>query len=115
MLATSVQTTAVKPLEDPPAPQRRGKLLIPLAITLVILAVAAVALRNTPIGQRITGHGYDSSPLPVHAIPLPVFSGAQYTVTYQDVAIDNGLATNFWYTERDEINFAAKVAADCSG
>jgi hypothetical protein len=110
MLATSVQTTAVKPLEDPPAPQRRGKLLIPLAITLVILAVAAVALRNTPIGQRITGHGYDSSPLPVHAIPLPAFSGAQYTVTYQDVAIDNGLATNFWYTERDEINFATQTA-----
>ncbi len=110
MLATTAQPSVVKPPEDPPAPKRRRKRLIALAIALVILAVAAVALRNTPVGQRIAGHGYDTNPLPVHAFALPAFAGAQYTLTYQDVAIDNGLATNFWFTEHDEIDFATETA-----
>lgn len=110
MLATSAQTSVAKPPEALPAPKRRHKRLLALAIALVSLVVTAVALRNTRFGERVTGQGYDTNPLPVHAFPLPTFTGAQYTLTYQDVAIDNGLATNFWFTEHDEINFATETA-----
>jgi hypothetical protein len=109
-LAAAPQPSVVKASEAPLPPRRRRKRLLVLAIVLVSLGVAAVTLRNTAVGERITGHGYDTNPLPVHAFPLPTFSGAQYTLTYQDVAIDNGLATNFWFTEHDEINFATQTA-----
>ena len=75
-----------------------------------MLIVAAVSLRNTSFGDRFTGDGYDTNPLPLHAIAEPPFTGADYTITYQSVMIDNGLATNLWNIEHDEVNYTTKIA-----
>ncbi|MGZ4765344.1 MAG: hypothetical protein ACXV6M_06760 [Ilumatobacteraceae bacterium] len=107
---SSAQSATTKPDEDPPRPKRLRKRLIALGIVVVALTVTAIAVRNTRLGDRFTGRGYDTNPLPLRSFPLPTFSGAQYTFTYQDVAIDNGIATNFWYTENDEVNFTSATA-----
>ena len=110
MAQSSAQSTATKPVDESPPSKRLLKRLIPLGIVVVSLTVTAIALRNTRLGDRFTGRGYDTNPLPLKSFSLPTFSGAQYTVTYQDVAIDNGIATNFWYTEHDEVNFTTATA-----
>jgi hypothetical protein len=96
--------------EQEPEPKRGHKRLIALGVAVVVLMISAVLLRNSSLGERFTGHGYDSNPLPPRSFPMPSFTGADYTLTHQMVAIDNGLATNFWTTEHDEVNFSSKQA-----
>lgn len=102
-------TTA--PAEDAPPPKRsRKRRRIILASVLVVVVFTSVAVRNTSFGERFTGTGYDTNPLPLHAIVEPPFTGAEYTITYQSVVMDNGLATNFWNIEHDEVNYTSKIA-----
>ncbi len=106
---TLANTTA--PAEEAPPPKRSHKRRrIILASVLVVVVVTSVAMRSTSFGERFTGSGYDTNPLPLHAIAEPPFTGADYTITYQSVAIDNGLATNFWNIEHDEVNYTTKIA-----
>jgi hypothetical protein len=48
--------------------------------------------------------------LPTHAQTRPVFTGATYTLSTQSVAVAGGLPTNFWRTERDEVNYTSRTA-----
>jgi hypothetical protein len=109
--ALSLSATTAPATEAAPPPQRSHKRRrIVLASVLVVLIVAAVSLRNSSFGDRFTGDGYDTNPLPVHAITAPPFTGAEYTITYQSVMMDKGLATNLWIIEHDEVNYTAKIA-----
>ncbi|HEY7626609.1 MAG TPA: hypothetical protein VH761_06055 [Ilumatobacteraceae bacterium] len=89
--------------------RRRVKATV-LTVLLVGAAGAAVTLRNTAFADRITGHGYDHNPLPATAVEPPTFMGAEYTVTYQYVGLDNGLSSNFWDIERDTVNYQTGAA-----
>ena len=104
------QSAAATPPKETPQPKRRRKRLIALGIVVGTLAITAFTMRDSRLGDRFTGHGYDTNPLPLHAFPMPSFAGVDYTVSYQSVGIDNGLATNFWRTEHDEVNYTSKVA-----
>jgi len=77
---------------------------------VVITLLLAVLFRNSAFVGRFTGRGYDTNPLPVESFPQPAFTGAVYTLTTQSVAVSEGLPTNFWRTERDEVDYTAKVA-----
>lgn len=87
--------------------RRRG---IVVTVALLSCAATAVVFRDSRFADRITGRGYDTNPLPTHSITPPAFTGAEYTVTHQSVGIDNGLATNFWDIERDNVNFTTNSA-----
>jgi hypothetical protein len=93
-----------------PRPKWRRQALIALASVVAITLVLAVVMRNSAVVERFTGKGYDTNPLPLHPIAQPLFSGAEYTLTWQSVAVSNGLPTNYWRTERDEVNYTTKVA-----
>ena len=109
--AMSLSATTAPAAETAPPPKRSHKRRrIVLASVLVVLIVAAVSLRNTAFGERFTGKGYDTNPLPLHAITEPPFTGADYTITYQSVMMDNSLATNLWNIEHDEVNYTTKIA-----
>ena len=72
-----------------PAPvkeKRSHKLLIVLGGLMAAILLLGVVFRNTAIVQRFTGKGYDTNPLPVHAVPRPAFSGAVFTSTTQSIA-----------------------------
>jgi hypothetical protein len=71
---------------------------------------ATITLRHSSLADRITGHGYDTNPLPVHGFPQPAFGGAEYSITTQSVMIDGGLSTNVWETEHDDVNYVTKTA-----
>jgi hypothetical protein len=118
-VATTVLATSLivpgpeKPPDEPP--KRKHKLLIALAIVVVITALLAVLLRNTAFGQRFTGKGYDTNPLPPQAFDRPAFTGSEYMITTQHMSVTDGLPTNFWETERDIVNYttpAAKMTLD---
>ncbi len=77
---------------------------------VVVTALLSVIFRNTAFVQRFTGKGYDTNPLPPQAFPRPEFAGAEYTIISQSVAISDGLPTNFWRTERDDVNLTSRMA-----
>lgn len=104
------QSATAAPTKEAPRPNRKRKRLIAVGIAVVVLGVTAFTVRDSRLGDRFTGHGYDNNPLPLQAFPPPSFAGVDYTVSYQSVGIDNGLATNFWSTEHDEVNYTLKVA-----
>lgn len=95
-----------------PAPEKRKhKVLIVLGGLVAVTLVLGVVFRNTAFIQRFTGKGYDTNPLPTHAVALPPFTGAEFTITTQMVSIDGGLPTNFWETEHVTANYTAPSAA----
>lgn len=98
--------------EGAPAPtSKRGRKVLAVFVGILVLAGAAgVAFRNSAFVERFTGKGYDTNPLPVHSITMPEIGGVEYTYTSQSVAITDGLPTNYWSTERDEVNFTTKSA-----
>src|SRR4249920_1369428 len=78
------QTANVVPLAaHAPRPKRRRRALIALAVIVAITLASAFAFRSSGLVERFTGKGYDTNPLPLHAIPRPPFSGAEYTLTSQ--------------------------------
>lgn len=90
--------------------RRRRNRAITLSVVLAGAAACAVAFRDSAFADRITGRGYDHNPLPAHAIAAPSFAGAEYTVTYQSVGLDNGLSSNFWDIERDTVDYSTGAA-----
>ncbi len=106
------QTTGVTPGATPPAPRpkKRRRALVVLAVVVAITMVLAIVFRNSAFVERFTGQGYDSNPLPVGPIPQPPFSGAEYTITSQSIAMTNNLPTNYWRTEHDQVDYKSKVA-----
>jgi hypothetical protein len=91
-------------------PKRSHKLLVVAGAIVVATLLLGAMFRNTALVGRITGHGYDTNPLPVEAFPQPVFSGAVYILTTQAIAVNDRLPTNYWRTERDEVDYTANVA-----
>jgi hypothetical protein len=95
-----------------PAPEKRKhKALIVLGGLLTVTLLLGVIFRNSAFIQRFTGKGYDTNPLPTHAVALPPFTGAEFTITTQMVSIADGLPTNFWDTEHVTANYKAPSAA----
>ncbi len=106
------QTAGIVPDAGAPAPRpkRSRRALVVLAVVVILTMVLAIVFRNSAVIERFTGRGYDTNPLPAHPIPQPPFAGAEYTLTSQSIAMTNSLPTNYWRTERDEVNYTAKVA-----
>ncbi len=108
------QTTGISMAAAATAPAPRSKWrrkpLIALALVVVMAMASAIVLRNSSFVERFTGQGYDTNPLPARSIPQPPFSGAEYTLTSQSVAVTNNLLTNYWRIERDEVDYKSKVA-----
>jgi hypothetical protein len=106
------QTAGIVPAAAAPAPRpkRRRKVVTTLAVVVALAIMLAIVFRNSAVVERFTGRGYDTNPLPTHPIPQPPFAGAEYTLTSQSIAMANNLPTNYWRTERDEVNYTAKVA-----
>ena len=106
----TVATTATVPPTEPSAPKRRHKVLIVLAIVIALMATTAVIFRNSALVGRFTGRGYDTNPMPLHAVPPLKFTGAQFTVTYQSVGVLDGLPTNLWFTNRWKVDYTSNSA-----
>lgn len=83
---------------------------IALAVLVIVGATCAAVFRNSSLADRITGHGYDTNPLPLHSFAQPKFDGAEYTWTFQDVSTDAGLPTNYWEIQHDTVDFSAQTA-----
>jgi hypothetical protein len=97
-----------------PAPvkeKRKHKALIVLGGLVTVTLLLGVVFRNSAFIQRFTGKGYDTNPLPTHAVALPTFTGAEFSITTQMVSIADGLPTNFWDTEHVTVNYTAPSAA----
>jgi hypothetical protein len=95
---------------EPAKSKRRHKLLFAVGALVVATALVAVIFRHSALVERFTGSGYDTNPLPTHAVAQPPFAGAVYTLSTQSVAMADGLPTNFWRTERDEVNYSTHTA-----
>ena len=91
-------------------PKRKRKRLIVLGVMVLVPMILAVVMRDSAIVERITGKGYDTNPLPTRSIDRPVFTGAEYTLTTQSIAVTDGLPTNYWETEHDLVNYATSTA-----
>ena len=91
-------------------PKREHKALIGLGILVLLVLLLGLVFHNTAFVGRFTGAGYDTNPLPLEAIPQPAFTNAVYTVTTQSIGVSDGLPTNFWRTERDEVDYKAQIA-----
>ena len=104
------QPAAADPAPVAPQPRRLRKRLIALAIVVVVVTISAFAIRGSRFGDRFTGHGYDTNPLPLHGVTRPSFTGADYTVTYQNVSVIDGLPTNVWFTEHELVNYTSSTA-----
>jgi hypothetical protein len=107
MTASQSRTIGVAPK---PKGKWRRKLLIASAIVVATVATVGLVFRNSALVERFTGKGYDNNPLPTHDIALPKIGGVEYTFSSQSVAITNGLPTNYWSNERDQVNFTTKSA-----
>jgi len=93
------------------APKQRGrKLLMVLGVLVVVTGALAVVFRDSTVVERFTGKGYDNNPLPAHSMAMPEIGGAEFTWSTQSVAITDGLPTNYWTNERDQVNFTTKSA-----
>jgi hypothetical protein len=75
-----------------------------------VMALAGVIFHNSAFVERFTGKVYDTNPLPTHAVVKPAFTGGVYTLVSQSVTMSDGLPTNFWRTERDEVNYSSSTA-----
>ncbi len=91
-------------------PKRKRRRLIALAVVVLVPLTLAIVLRDSAFVERITGKGYDTNPLPTHSFDRPVFTGAEYTITTQLIAITDGLPTNYWETEHDLVDYTASTA-----
>jgi hypothetical protein len=91
-------------------PKRRRICLIALGALVLLLLSMGVVFHNSALVERFTGKGYDTNPLPTHAVPRPAFDGADFTMTTQSVSTFSGLPTNYWTTEHDKVNYPDKVA-----
>ncbi|MDP9465559.1 MAG: hypothetical protein M3P52_13110, partial [Actinomycetota bacterium] len=113
-VATTLEAAALEFANSAPTtntpPKRRHKVLIALGILIAVTLTTAVAFRNSAFVERFTGNGYDTNPLPLHGFPQPEFAGAQYTLGFQDVAVVDGLPTNYWYTGHVEVDYTTNTA-----
>jgi hypothetical protein len=110
---TGSGSAAGRPAAQPK--QRTHKRLIALAILVAITLILALVFRNSAFVERFTGSGYDDNPLPTHSFEQPVFTGSEYTITTQSIAMSDGLPTNYWETQHDVVNYTsitAKVTHD---
>ena len=103
------QTANVTPAAPLPRPKWRRRALVVLAAVVTVTMASAFAFRSGALVERFTGTGYDTNPLPLHPIPQPPFAGAEYTLTSQSIAMTNSLPTNYWQTERDQVNYTSKM------
>jgi hypothetical protein len=110
--ATLNLTTTSLTTKAQPKPKRARKRLIALGVIVLVPLVPGIVLRNTAFVERFTGKGYDTNPLPVQAFDKPAFTGSEYTISTQEIAIFDGLPTNFWETHHDVVNYTEKAAKE---
>jgi len=110
LLATSILNLPASRTNTAAAPKRRHRFLIVLGVLVITALLLGVIFRNTAFVDRFTGQGYDTNPLPIVAVEQPKFIAAVYTLTTQSIAVSEGLPTNFWRTEKDEVDYTTQLA-----